>query len=415
MQSLAALKSAETEFHALYAIGTHIELRMRTKSNANFDFLLSTFSHTECQDPRDVFYAIRSIANISERVPKPHYDQSVDRVFRDHLQYFFDMGFAPSLIQRSGLVNGKQRLDLPSWCPAWVPEDRPSLPGRYLIDINTNALKFCSQESDFSPSTDAPSPLRAGGDKKAHIGYNINTGWLSLQGIVLGHIRAVQPNNPYTYRYMIPHPIIGQFALPHNISSDMVFLREHSTRFVLPNDLRQHLESKGTLFTKTYISRPKCFDSKHKALAQLIMLLHLPDYRVNEVWLTMSEQEIHQLNEILPKRMFCALDDRLRFQQLQAPGGKHTAGEIQLSGVPIGLVPFNAEPGDAVVVFEGFASPMVLRECPAGTQPCRAEGNAGLVPAEKLYRVVGEAYFVQYADGKALQNQLLLRKQFTLI
>jgi hypothetical protein len=81
VQSLTVLKSVETEFHALYAIGTHIELRMRTKSNANFDFLLSTFSHTESQDPRDVFYAIRSIANIFERVPKPHSTRALTESF----------------------------------------------------------------------------------------------------------------------------------------------------------------------------------------------------------------------------------------------------------------------------------------------------------------------------------------------
>ena len=58
---------------------------------------------------------------------------------------------------------------------------------------------------------------------------------------------------------------------------------------------------------------------------------------------------------------------------------------------------------------------MLLREYPAETPPCCAEGDAELVPAERLYSVAGEAYFVQYADGEALQDRLLLRKQFTLI
>ena len=80
---------------------------------------VSTFRNMGSTDPRDKIYAFLGLASDQDRVPKPNYSDSVEKVDTDFAAYFVACGQGMQQLCDAGLARSDSKLDLPSWVVDW--------------------------------------------------------------------------------------------------------------------------------------------------------------------------------------------------------------------------------------------------------------------------------------------------------
>ena len=250
--------------------------------------------------------------------------------------------------------------------------------------------------------------MRAWGELDTSLAYLSTNYTLALDGIVLGKILKTQSEDPYTYHVLLPEATSQCLHLPYDTQKDWAFVRAHSDRHILPPKYQIYLEAEE-IDPGTATGYDAFLHSSHGCLNYWITILYMSQLRaLKDSFGTWTQQ----LNELLPRRVLGALDTTQEILPTMEP-----EGGISLTGVPIGLVPDITQVDDVLVVFKGHASPMVLRKTESSQSSCLVD-HVGLdepVTADWTYQVIGEAYVPQFADGMALVNEKLPRKQFKLV
>ena len=413
----------DTEFRAMHArtiyedtyVNNNMSLTARPKREIDLSFVLEIFAQGECRDPRDIFYSIRSMVENPHHLPQLQYNLSPEIVFRQHIEYLLACGAGASMLQHGGLISGPQKINLPSWCPAWTPVDHSALPRRYFVDLNERKTIF----SESDPVSvrfyqDRYSALRAGGELSTPYKYCVDDGSLSFQGIVVGNVLETQPQTPYAYSTILPNPATGKSFLTYDLRKDRELVRRCSSRHVLPPEYQFYLDQ-----DEIKTGEAKGYDiflhTRHGALDFWLTSMYMSDERLSKKF--MHNDWVQQMNELLPKRMLCAINPEQESVSPHLSCGDAPDGSVQLAGLPIGFVPYDTKKGDLVVVLGGVASPMVIRKFER-SQPEPADQDH-FDPHSNVetwtYQVVGEAYFTQYSDGQVVQHESLCWKQFKLV
>ena len=395
------------------------KLAGKTPREIDLNFVLGAFAQEECQDPRDIFYSIRSMVEAPHTLPQIRYDLSVESVFRQHIEYLLECGAGASMLQHGGLINGSQHVDVPSWCPAWTPLDPSAVPRRYFVDLNESATTFMeSNGNDVSIYKQNTSPLRAGGERQGPYTYSVVDDSLIVEGIVLGRVLETQPGTPYAYSILIPDTATEKVSITYSLRSDRAFTSRRWSKQILPSECQFYLDQDEVSPNKAIDDGPylKC---RHGVLGYWITVLYMSQERLSKKISEdlLNAKQTQQMNELLPKRMLCAMKPEHEMMPRRLPDDDLTEGAVRPAGFPVGLVPYNTEKGDLVVVFKGVASPMVIRKFSRSQldQGNHDQSDSDWDVEMWKYQVVGEAYFTQYANGQAMESEPLRWKPLKLV
>ena len=312
-------KAIETQSEVTQTKLTFMESRARTlevyaargrrRGKVLLSNILDATQNSQYLDPRDCFYAIRSLWHDARKLPKPDYELAPYTVYIQHAQYLIDIGEGPELIQSAGLLNGPQRTSVPSWCSAWAPENpsdtekpRPFLP---LLEEHNSSSKAPDRLNRVSVTT-TPS-IRVEGDNHATLHVN---GATVARVVALASCVCYRPEENRIER----------------VKSNKSFVRQHG-----------RLEDHQTYWTT---QSPK----GHDLLSSYIFSHTWPDDQSGS-----SDSDDEDENDLiqqgyLTERKLCATQQSW-----------------------IGLVPTIVEIDDKIIVFEGFTVPMVIR--PSPTKP----------------------------------------------
>ncbi len=96
------------------------------RGHTTFVSLLRAFVEFQCQDPRDIIYALLSIAENQKvavsTVLRPNYQQPLAQVFENFARLFVRYESAPEILDifhYCGYRHATDPLDMPSWVPDW--------------------------------------------------------------------------------------------------------------------------------------------------------------------------------------------------------------------------------------------------------------------------------------------------------
>ena len=198
---------------------------------------------SESKEDKDVFYAVRALgANHwgppEHPLPAPDYNLSLHDIFKQHLLFLLKTGSGASMIQRSGLQNGRQRIDaLPSWWPAWLPHSDAQRPRRYIIDQTSNledcSVYYHSYESrrgrGWSDVTGRSLLIHAGRPVSPTVKWNSDITTVSVRGVLVGEVIDIlatgRGKTPDTAHLNVL-PETDQIELPEEMTD---FIRRHTS------------------------------------------------------------------------------------------------------------------------------------------------------------------------------------------
>ncbi|KAJ9612349.1 hypothetical protein H2200_003946 [Cladophialophora chaetospira] len=388
---------------------TMMALSMRIKNERNLDlaFVLDHTNKAECFDLKDVFYAVRSLVSSQQpRPPLPDYTISTLEVVRQHLVYFLDDKYGPALIQRAGLQNGAQRIaDLPSWCPLWLGSDDPARPRRYLLDLNEHGRRSTLYMDEHELGPDPAIRLRAGSTRPVSLSWDARPRSLVVRGVLVGTVSRLYPDGAPNDTMSSLIELLPDGAKGYRVSEGAVsFFENNSTvKSDIPN---QELMDRYGSHLRNEVARLTWEQNDHpKTYRDLQMYLGLPSWGPEGI-LT----DWFQLDVMLMRRSLCAI--AVHPALIPAFLDLETNEDKSLNLSVVGIGPCVANQGDVVVIFDGFETPTVLRQCFTAEPDHEAAVDSD---TKARWHVVGDAHFMQLADGKLLGKYKGEGTEFTII
>ena len=373
-------------------------------------FLLDNCSASEYLDPRDAFYAVRSLVSARHTTPpSPDYNLPAIDVVHQHLLYLLKEGHGPSMLQKAGLHNGPQRIEgLPSWCPGWFGTNAVPRPTRYILDLNSYACLADLGKGDYPFKSTPEKQLRAGIVRPVCLKWNDETTMLSVKGTFIGTVTDSLTCNNVADSIPALVESVGDpklltvseaalaFARSHSyVGSDLISSESLSSRYVGPMEaefirlgMNPHEQLWPYFDLQNYLYQVTC-QSKDR-------FPHF--YELDQMLLQRSLSIIH-IDEAL-MACFLGLDDL----------GADRPPRLSV----IGIGPRIAQKGDIVVVFDGFATPTVLRPTYHLDDGLDGEMLAEASETQK-YQVVGDAHLMQLVDGHLLERAKVDSQEFVLV
>ena len=314
----------------------HRSQELHQDANLSLLNLLITSRANGATDPRDKVYALLGLTNdeVGKGVEPDYSAENTEaKVYADVAQKYIQLGFGPELLQHAG--NDHIVTDLPSWIPDWSHQTRSTF---------NHQLYRCSRSS--VPRIRAPE-LRK----------------LQIRGAVIDSIAYAG----FACRYYSTDP-----------SQDRLISRNKEQENSLPpvktdHHMRQVIYATGKMFCETFCSTGRYTEPLHLVLGRTLAADctrsgHRSDAAFLESWTAYRDYNDQSLQmEEMSKKIEPGSEDDKLFQRAwpyeAAMQEVHKGRRIcATKGGYFGIVPYDAEKEDLLVIFEGFAMPFVLRQ-----------------------------------------------------
>ena len=393
--ALSSLKLHSAQASAMLTIQKHQE-------GLDLFWLLNHCRTAECSDPRDAFYALRSLVSMkSAGLPLPSYQESAISVIHQHLIYFLRNGRGATMIQKAGLQNGQHKIaGTPSWCPPWLSTNTYPRPYLHMYDLHETQLSLWF-------GVDKVIQLRAGGARGIDLKWSVDGTTLTARGALIGRISTNFPGATS----MSASPVLAESDSAFTLvpTNEAACFAQRHTMLRAPNDvetLAQDYDSYLVAERERLLSRQRDGMCSYYELQMYLKDLY-KDGSATLFW------NMLQLDVLLEARSLLAID--IEKALLPAFLGATSLGPNAPTGLSVvGIGPRVARDGDVLVVFDGFETATVLRQYSENENNSELEGSANQ-PCEPTYQVVGDAHLMQLADGELLEQANVQSQMFVLI
>ena len=397
----------------------------------NIQYYLDNCSPFECLDDRDAFFSIRSqVTKVGLDVglededdderpfpehlipPLPDYLADIRSVLTQYVTYVLVLGNAINMVQRSGLQNGSQKLDkLPTWYPSWLPGDETTRPWRYIVDL-TDDLETCNAYSGGSRLDDLDEAdadalpkyhniaIHAGRKAKQSARWTTDATLLVLRGLIIGKITDFRSTSSTLLTQPQSLRSSAESYGQEISDGDSNFIRERTCISSTTDRLTQMYASKFSISNKQFVElRAPDEDEDHE---YQFVGNHdvLQEYLYNALAGERQTSESPKLSKIMLHRSLISLSvEGALVPHFLGINAEETSGdglEMQIVGIGPGV----AEVGDVVVVFDGSATPMVLRMTSEVVEDIDQNSAISDCIDMPTYQVVGDAHFLQLANGE---------------
>ena len=369
-------------------------------------FLLDNCSASEYVDPRDAFYAVRSLVSARYTTPpSPDYQVPAIEVVHQHLLYLLKEGHGASMLQKAGMHNGPQRIErLPSWCPGWFGTNAVPRPTRYFLDLNSYARLADLGKDDMLFKSHPERQLRAGVVRPVCLRWNDESTTLFVKGTLIGE---VMDSLTCADLRDSPPALVESSGDPKLLTvseTALAFARSHSYVGSDPVSSKYvgHMVTETIRLGVNPHEQLWAYFDLQNYLYQVTCQFRDPFPHFYELEQMLWQRSLFGIHVDEPLvACFLGLDDL----------GTDRPGPLSV----VGIGPRVAHKGDIVVVFDGFATPTVLRPM---YHP--ADGLDGERPLEtstltQQYQVVGDAHLMHLVDGKLLERAKVDSKEFVLV
>ena len=319
----------------------NLRVARRRGSPISLQALLLEFISFNATDPRDMVYALLSLANDgSSSVLDPDYSIPVQTTFIKSARHIMQKSESSALLHAAGIGYSRRVNDLPSW----VPDFSLTRGGGFISNFLVN------------------SKYKASGDTRGSIHRDLGSNRIALKGILIDKLSALssmpKPDVPY-------HDWINSIAKMINSlqpNSSAESNHEIFWRTIIAN--RTHLREPATTEHADYYT-------------SYITLMHMKageaaneDTDLEALSKTIQESSLFQM----------ALNVNLSGRQAFITHGGRA-----------GLTSPETLEGDLVCIILGATTPFILRE------DIVRDGE------QCMYRLVGESYVHGLMDGKGLE------------
>ncbi|MCJ1259517.1 hypothetical protein MMC24_007355 [Lignoscripta atroalba] len=309
---------------------------------------LLRFDIFEATDPRDVFYALLSLASDTQNgVIVPDYSNTVGQVFRDCVEYLIRARNSLNLICYSSKHN--DTLGLPSWVPNWSQRSQAAslvLPTR-----------LGSGDADRNPW------YTADNNRPPHVTFSTDRNILIARGV---HYDRIDRPSLGSYARGIPAQWYGTVILTQQASeTDFLSAVEQFWRTMMGNRLLNGEEPPAS-YAEAF---EECLNGLNEDMG-------IPTYQGDLG--TMSGQFSYRIRQTVPHRAF-----------------------VVTRNGHMGLVPEHAQEDDMVCVLFGCSVPVILRK--------RDDGGFQLIGESYIHGMMDGAAMKDFENGKVDFDDFALR------
>ena len=358
-------------------------------------WLLDHCRAAECSNPRDMFYAVRSLVSANAvQLPLPGYYLDESMVVREHLIYLLKCGHGAALVQKSGFQQGGLALPgTPSWCPPWLFFNKLEGPTLLFHDLKEwNGPSFTLSNTTQRRlvfgrlQQDRRKHLSSGAARETNLTWRDDAAALVVQGTLIGQVRCTSASTRLVELVAAHHLKITDTAA--------TFARQCTMLPTLSAE-RERLLFRQVDDPCTYIQ------------LQFYLGRHYVDDTSSRLPNTL------QLKMLLHERSLCHIDiDSTLIPAFSRAPDSHADGLTKELSV-LGLGSHWAQQGDLLVVFDGFETPTMIRTYrKPGIHYKSAEFTGG---QELTYKVIGDAHVMQLADGELLEQANVKSRRFVLV